>query len=169
MILDHFFDIFQCVSDQRTKFSILLLEYFCVSEMICELESSLISCVAKVANFCRVILPPSFPMELFKEGFYIRGIYKVQKGITNITFIIFVDWQIKKVDCIVMIDWKLLKESFLCVFIGDILDHYRCSTILFNFIKINNKSFAFLWSNWSFVPGGVELSRLIKINHTIVV
>ena len=89
MALHDLFDLHGVLqTDQRPQFSVLLVQYLGVPEMVGQLKSTLVPRIAQVANLRGIIPLPPLTMELSIKGFYVGGVDEVDERVPNITLIL---------------------------------------------------------------------------------
>lgn len=103
--------------------------------MIHEISSTLDPRIGQLTYLFTIESIPSSTIELLVKIKDELGVDEVHKGISDITRVVMIDWQIQKVHLHSMVFADLLEQHLLRVFVGDVTDHESCPSVNFNLNK----------------------------------
>jgi len=147
------------LNNQGLHSSILCL----AREVFVEVLFALDSAISDFADFLWVESLPWLSIEVLIKRNNEERVNKVDKGISDITVVLQVNWEVKEIIAAGMELINLLKEHLLGVLVGDVSNHDRCARILSMqyAIKINLESIIITLIDFSLIIENLHILVLI--------
>lgn len=120
---------FPRIKDLRFELLVLILEDLRLGEVFLELGLPLDSAVLKITDLLRVVVGPSLSIIISVEVENISCVEEVDEGVSDVTVVSIVNWQVEEVKPVLMPSIDLSEHLLHVVLIRDVLDHDRCSMV----------------------------------------